>query len=65
MKYLNHLVLKNGVRQGGILSPLFFSLYMDKLLSELKDSGIGCHIGNHYFGALGYADDLVLICPTK
>ena len=57
--------VKNGVRQGGILSPLLFSLYMDELLSELKDSGIGCHIGNHYFGALGYADDLVLICPTK
>ena len=55
----------NGVRQGGILSPLFFSIYMDHLLKELKDSGIGCHIGHHYFGALGYADDIVLLCPTK
>ena len=55
----------NGVRQGGILSPLFFSIYVDNLLKELKDSGIGCHIGNHYFGALGYADDIVLLCPSK
>ena len=38
---------------------------MDNLLKELKDSGIGCHVGNHYFGALGYADDIVLLCPSK
>ena len=57
--------VQNGVRQGGILSPLFFSIYMDNLLKELKDSGIGCHIGHHYFGALGYADDVVLLCPSK
>ena len=43
----------------------FFSLYMDDLLKELKNSGIGCHVGNKFFGALGYADDIVLLCPTK
>ena len=55
----------NGVRQGGVLSPLFFSIYVDELLIKLKNSGYGCHIGNYYYGALGYADDIVLICPTK
>ncbi|CAL4096751.1 unnamed protein product [Meganyctiphanes norvegica] len=55
----------NGVKQGGVLSPLFFSVYIDELLIKLKNTGIGCHIGNHYYGALGYADDIVLICPTK
>ena len=55
----------NGVRQGGVLSPVFFSIYVDELLIKLKNSGYGCHIGNYYYGALGYADDIVLICPTK
>ncbi|CAL4122699.1 unnamed protein product, partial [Meganyctiphanes norvegica] len=57
--------VSNGVRQGGVLSPLLFSVYVDDLLTELKKSGLGCHIGNRYYGALGYADDIVLLCPTK
>ena len=54
----------NGVRQGAILSPILFSMYIDVLILKLKSSGIGCHIGNLYYGALGYADDLVLLCPS-
>ena len=54
----------NGVRQGGVLSPLLFSVYVDELLEKLKKSGVGCHIGHIFVGALGYADDLILLCPS-
>lgn len=54
----------NGVRQGGVLSPLLFSIYVDELLDKLKQSDTGCHIGQYYVGALGYADDLILLCPS-
>ncbi len=30
---------------------------------EIKKSGLGCHIGHKYYGSLGYADDLKLLCP--
>ena len=33
----------NGVRQGGILSPILFTVYIDKLLQWLSKLGVGCH----------------------
>jgi exonuclease III len=56
--------ISNGVKQGAVLSPILFAVYVDGLLSKLKESGIGCHIGDKYVGALSFADDLTLLCPT-
>ena len=30
----------------------------------LRTSGIGCHIWSAYIGALSYADDITLLCPS-
>ena len=57
--------MKNRVRQGGVMSPLLFGVYMDGLLEQLKDLGIGCYIGQHFCGAAGYAYDIILLCPTS
>ena len=55
--------VSNGVRQGGVLSPALFALYMDGLLEELSESGAGCCWDHMFAGALCYADDLVLLAP--
>ena len=55
----------NGVRQGGVLSPLLFNIYFDEMLKRLKSNGVGCNIGKHFIGALAYADDVTLLCPSK
>lgn len=54
----------NGVRQGGILSPYLFNVYMDELSLELNKSRTGCCIGNSIVNHLMYADDLALIAPS-
>ena len=56
--------LNNGVKQGGVLSPILFSIYIDSLLQKLKESGLGCQVGRTFVGAFGYADDLALISPS-
>ena len=56
--------VKNGVRQGGVLSPILFNVYIDVLLCKLKETELGCHIGSSFAGALAYADDVLLLCPS-
>ena len=54
----------NGVKQGGIISPVLFCVYIDQLLINLASSGVGCYVGLNFVGALAYADDIVLLAPT-
>ena len=61
--YSNKFGVSNGVRQGGVLSPILFSIYLDTLIS-LKNTGVGCFGGGQFAGALAYADDIVLMAPS-
>ena len=57
--------VSNGVKQGGVLSPVLFSVYTDIMLTALRQSGFGCHVGNVFCGALAYADGVVILAPNK
>ena len=54
----------NGLRQGGILSPLMFNVYVDDLSSVLRKSNVGCHVNDVCINHLFYADDAVLMAPS-
>lgn len=57
--------VSNGVRQGGILSPCLFNVYLDTLSTLLNDSGIGGSIGGKMINHLIYADDICIISQSS
>lgn len=54
----------NGVKQGGILSPYLFNVYMDDLSVDLSNMQTGCNLNNVCLNHIIYADDLTLLAPS-
>ena len=57
--------VRSGVRQGGVLSPRLFTVYLDDLFRLLKESNVGCYIKNLFVAAIIYADDICLLAPCR
>ena len=55
--------ISNRVRQGGVLSSILFTVYIDDLLRKFGKQGVGCFWKHHFAGAICYADDIALIAP--
>ena len=60
----HYFYVSNGVRQGGILSPKLYSVYVDDLSDYLVKRQIGCHIDSLCVNHVMYADDICLIVPS-
>ena len=53
--------VSNGVRQGGILSPKLFAIYIDDLSQDLAMCKSGCYINEQCINHVMYADEICLL----
>lgn len=54
-----------GIRQGGVLSPYLFAVFIDSVVSRVRsEQHIGCYIHNECFSIILYADDIILLSPS-
>ncbi len=57
--------IQQGFRQGAILSPLLYSVFVDDLLAQLDDCGLGAMIGSvHALSCMQMTSHLSLILMT-
>ena len=56
--------IEAGVWQGGVLSPVFYCIYVADLVNILIALAIGCHLRGTFLLILLYADDMALIAPS-
>ena len=61
--YSNYFDVLSGIKQGGVLSPRIFIIYVNDLIVRLRTAGVGCHLFSLFVACIMYADDLCLIAP--
>ena len=62
--YSSVFTVSKGTRQGSILSPYFFNVFINDLLLELQTIDSGVSIGNINLNSFAYADDINLFCSN-
>ena len=59
-----HVIVPCGVRQGGVISPGLFNVFINVFITHLRSLQVGCHLNGLFLGCLFYADDIVLLSPS-
>ena len=62
--YSTYFRVTRGTRQGSILSPVLFNLFLSGLMLELSLCEHGVRVGNHLYNSFAYADDVSLFSTT-
>ena len=56
--------IRRGVRQGGILSPFLFKVYLNGVINSIVRSQIGCQLGFTRVNIIAYTNDFVILADS-
>ena len=57
--------VNNGLKQGCVISPLLFNIFINDLIDAVKKLNVGIDIGNEKICILLYADDVVFLSENE
>nr|XP_054761087.1 uncharacterized protein LOC129267399 [Lytechinus pictus] len=64
-KVSDQIRVTQGVRQGGVLSPTLYTVFVDGLIKVMREKNLGCSVGGRFSGIIVLADDVALICNSS
>ena len=56
-------LITEGVKQGGVLSPYLFNLYVNDLIKSCVEADLGANIDGTNLSIIAYCDDIIILSP--
>jgi len=56
--------VRSGVRQGSVLSPKLFTLFMNIFILNIRNHNLGCYVNRSLVSCILYADDVILLSAS-
>jgi hypothetical protein len=60
----DHFEIRNGVAQGGTISPILFNLYQNEVQRRIEDASVAMKLDRQVVAGITYADDVAIVAES-